>query len=748
MGKKKKRKKKPLRPPVSGNRNTAPAREKPDLGKASRKPRAVAAAFGVEARSVWTPLLIGLLIFLIVSPPIVGPYGQKGGYTPDLHMAAYIQVGGLAVLSLFLLSCFVRRQIVMPRSPVQLPILVFYGWAMLSVLWAHTKYEAVVDALDWSGAFLCALLIMVILREVKVLRVMLFFLLVSGLLMALLGIGQYLFGIDWVQQHIVPAATFSNKNMAGQYGVLTLPIAVSFFLLSRNNTRIWFFSIVIALIMTYILYTRSRGALVGLISEIMVLTGLLVYLKLKHDYHILGDMPIKKIALAVSLALFVGMSFLTPSMFGNTEKVLEASIGAKPKILEARHGLEVVKKVGDFSGSANTRITMWGNSIPMFMDHFLIGTGLGNWTIHHRMYQSWFRPDSQLLQNLYHANAHNDYIEILCELGIIGFALFIWMVVSLFRLVGRLLTVRTEHSLLAIPAILAIAGIGVNAVFSFPLKQPVPIFIVMTYIAVLSNLYGVVFETGRDHVLQLPALPFRAIAAVVAIAVTLGLFSLQHNWYHSELDLRSALISMKGKKFRSAYNSAKRAHQLNPLRNNLLWMQATALMQMGNDRHNDTIIEMLKKVDRARPYDTSTLSNLSVAYRNAGRYQDEADAIGRLVSVQPNIGAFQYRLGVALAKAGRIEEALERSKLARSRFEIFYRQGVYELEILERKGPDASPDEEEEIEWLRESLGHRKTKMMAAERLIRQLELKIKKQKESTATAAEGVPKTTPAGSP
>ena len=669
MGRKRKKKtpgkKTATRKVVDSKTTTEELDEPAGAHKSTDKPTRAATEGRAEALEddtspVWTMLLTGLLIFLISTPPIIGPYGQKGGYTPDLHMAAYIQVGGLVILSLFLVSCFSRMRIVIPRSPILVPILIFYAWAMLSILWADNKYNAVVDGLDWSGAFLAAALVVLLLRRVAVLNVMLFFLLISGLLMALLGMVQYLIGIDWVQQHVVPAATFSNKNMAGQYGVLTFPIAAAFFLHSRDKAKIWLFAVIMAIIMTYVFYTRSRGAWVSLLTELIVLCGILAYLKLRHDFHIFSNMPSKKVALVVAVALFVGLSSLTPKMFGNAGRVTDTSIGSKPGILWASHGGKVLKEVADFSGSARTRTTMWMNSIPMFREHFLVGVGLGNWTKHYGAYQNWFKPDRALLKNLYHANAHNDYVEILCELGIIGFALFLWTVVALFRVIGRLLISHDrDYYLLAMSLTVAIMGIAINAVFSFPLKQPVPIFLVLIYIAVLSNLYGARFETGREFVLRRFPVPFKGVAVGVAVIAGISMFFLQHNWYKSELHYRNAVVSMKQGNYRRTQTEARSAHELNPLRSELLWLEATALFQIGRGTSNDKVIAMLERVDRDRPYLPHSINNLASAYVRSGRYNDAAEAMGRLLEVQPDGPKKRYKYGVFLFNAGRFEEAIE-----------------------------------------------------------------------------------------
>ena len=614
-----------------------------------------------EPEPKWGWYLAGLLIFIIVTPTMVGPYGQKDGYSPDLHMAAYIQIGALVVLFLFAISTFFRQRISVYHSPLLLPMLLFYGWAMLSVLWANTKYEAVIDALDWSGAFFSALLVILILRSAGQIRALLFFLFISGLLMALLGIGQYLLGIDWVHQHIVPAATFANKNMAGQYGVLTFPIAVAFFLYTRNVAFAWFYAIVIALIMTYIFYTRARGAWIGFFFELAVLAALLFYVKIKHDYRFFADLPIKKVALAVSMALFLGMSYLTPTMLGNQEKVLAASIGAKPEELKAPTGLGVLASTtGGTKHSADKRLTIWANSTGMFRDHFLIGVGLGNWTINYAKYQSLFKQDSELLNNKFHANAHNDYVEILCELGIIGFALFLWVAFALFKVArGLLVCDNREDFLFSACLMAALSGIALNAVFSFPFKQPIPIFVILVYMAVLSNLYGILLGKGKAHTLTVSSLPIKAVAATLFLAVTAGMVVFHVDLYQSEVRYRHATVSLERGEFERAYREAKLAYELNSMRNILLWLEATALMQLGRWELSEEMTEMFERVERYYPYSSNALMNLATAYNHMGRYDDAVASIERLISVQPENKKLRYTYAMFLLNAGRIRDSLE-----------------------------------------------------------------------------------------
>lgn len=635
----------------------APAVARTKLGQ--HQPGAAGRRIGGDSASPWDPLLVGLLIFVSASPALVGPWGQDNGYRPDLHMAAFIQTGVMVILSLFFLSAFGRRRIVIPRSPLLLPLVAFYGFAMLSIYWADARYEAMVDGLEWSAAFAGALLVMLILRDPKLIRAMLLGLLVSGLLISLLVIGQYLLGIDWVMQHIVPGATFANKNMAGQYGLISLPIAMVFFLRADKKHETWFFAVVIALMTTHIFYTHSRGAWLGLVFEFLFFVLLLAYLKFKHGFGSTGKPSGRKLPAAGALLLALGLCYATPSLLKTTEKVERASIGASTRAAQVEHGGEMLRDtVVGLGSSSNIRFTMWANSIPMFKDHFLLGVGLGNWMVHYPRYQSWYRQDSQLANYQYHANAHNDYVEILCELGIIGFALFIWFVVSLFRIAGTLLRRGDKECLfLALPIIIAVSGMALNAVFSFPFKQPVPVFLLAIYAAALSNLYSATTGSG-EHILSLPKPPIKAVAVAVTVLLTASVFALHYNWYQSELHYRSSLLAKGEKQYQQLDAEIKEAIALNPLNLHLLRIQAFAIQALGGREADEKNAAILEKVLQSYPYDLVTVFNLEAAYRRLGRAGDAADLLRDMLTVADH-RRLRKRYKEVLPVAGRASDAIE-----------------------------------------------------------------------------------------
>ena len=584
-------------------------------------------------------VLFWLLGFLIASTALISPYGQKlGGYAPDLHMSATIQVFGFALLSAVLFSWHRRRTIVFPQvRQVTMPLLLVYVWVVLSGLWVANFYEFFVDFLYWSGAFVCGLLTLLLVTNMKTLRFLLITLFISGFLNALLGIGQFLFGIDWVQQHVVPATTFSNKNMAGQYALLTLPLGIAFFLESKERAKFWFYAIASALMLAFIFYTRSRGIWISTVATAIIFSAVLLCWRYAQGHKLIRS-PEKFYALGVALIVALTVASLTPKTFGFVEEVKKESIGQKSSQYEKTSGKEILNSV--IAGTKNTasvRTTIWVNSIPMFVDHFFFGVGFGNWVAQYPKYQAWFRQDTVLLQDQYHANAHNDYVELICEFGFFGMLLLLWFFVNFFKVLVRVLgkSENNDFRMILLGPAMALLAISIDAGFSFPFKQPVPIMIIMTYVAVFCCALSIKQGSAGWRVINLPAPIYKRTGVVTAVVITLALLILQYQWYQSELNYRSALLlaeSTETTKMKLGRDHAHKAYQYNKLDKQLLWLEGTALLKLGSVEKATVLLE---KVLKAYPFNDITVQTLVSGYQRLGQHSKSLAIVNRMIKIQP-----------------------------------------------------------------------------------------------------------------
>lgn len=705
----------------------------------------------------WDNLLLVLVAAVVALPALVAPYGRGGGYTPDLHIVSWLQVGTLAVLMLWVLA-HIRRgfpRIPYFQSPVVLPLSLLILWGMLSGFWAVSAYEYMMDAIEWISAWLGGLLILLTVKNTRNIAFVMSAIAIAGFFMALLGAGQYLFDVKIIEQVVPPAGTLANKNMFAQYLLAVFPIALVLMIWSRNIALSLFYGIAAGLTATVIMYTGAKGSLVALYAVFVLFFLFWGYARFKRGYKPFAPWR-AKVTLAIALMTGAGGQFLSPEMFLDTGPVtqleMETQLAQKEMLREAaelteeqrrqreesireemkakrdaaiRHVKEKQGRVpklpetytpkdrGSLRGmidffinwiegilprgyakSGVIRATMWVNSIPIFLERPWTGIGLGNWTNKYWLYQSWWRPDYKLWAGKYHANAHNDYVEIVCELGIIGTIFFLWAIIGLLRMVWRIFGRHFDERIAPLMAgpLLSLFAFSVCMLFSFPLKQPLTMFLCITYFALLSVGY---VSTGnppappvtprtKDNGTSLKRIVVPGITAAVTAIFFLTSLWWQHRMYQSELHYRQASALLKQRKFKEAERMALEAYKMVPFRSALLWVRASALMSIG--RAQDAI-PMFEEVLRSKPFSTSTLHNLAVLYAEQERPSRAADVLHDLVNTQQSLRMHEL-YGYYLYKAQRWQEALDQ-------IDVLVDQYIYRSDDLERRiaRKGASPSE-------------------------------------------------------
>jgi len=117
--------------------------------------------------------------------------------------------------------------------------------------------------------------------------------------------------------------------------------------------------------------------------------------------------------------------------------------------------------------SGDTRLTIDRDALHIFTKRPLMGWGLGAFGV---IYPSF----SSLSTNLQVGMAHNDYLQLLVEMGAIGFAIALWFLVALFCSGLRKLNhpQSATNAAATLAALLGISGILVHSFVDFNLQIP------------------------------------------------------------------------------------------------------------------------------------------------------------------------------------------------------------------------------------------------------------------------------------
>lgn len=128
----------------------------------------------------------------------------------------------------------------------------------------------------------------------------------------------------------------------------------------------------------------------------------------------------------------------------------------------------VTKRIGDITiaSEQNSRLHLWGTAIDYAAHNPLLGAGYGNWKLASIPYE---REVANELFVPYHA--HNDFLEMFADLGIIGGLCFAGMFLLLLYYTVEFLRTKRGDPLMVIIAFLAVTCYGVDALLNFPAER-------------------------------------------------------------------------------------------------------------------------------------------------------------------------------------------------------------------------------------------------------------------------------------
>jgi O-antigen ligase len=147
---------------------------------------------------------------------------------------------------------------------------------------------------------------------------------------------------------------------------------------------------------------------------------------------------------------------------------------------------------------STSRGGIWRDSISMIRANPLLGVGLGAYATAFSLYTK--RDGSVRVPQ-----AHNDYLQVVADCGIVGGLIALWFVVVVFRVVGRGLKSRDRLlSGLALGSGAGIVGILVHSLFDFNLQIPSNVLLFLVLAAVASNVAALAQTTHSEELAPRP----------------------------------------------------------------------------------------------------------------------------------------------------------------------------------------------------------------------------------------------------
>jgi O-antigen ligase len=331
-------------------------------------------------------------------------------------------------------------------TPLNWPLLGFVAIGLLQLLFHETAYSFATrtQLLKLAAYFLFFFLIAQAFRTRDDLTKLAWFLILFGFVISLLAIAQHftsggeIYWIPALQVHGDPFGPYVDRDHFAGFVELTVPTGLALMAFRGVRRELLVLATLLTLVpISAIVLSGSRGGIIGFALELATLA-----------------------ALARSQGALQGQRVAAAALVALVALILVAWVGASFAVQKFS-----AVRPGDLLLSR--RVSMLRGAAHIFLDHPIIGCGLGTLVSVYPRYETAY--DKRIVDHV-----HDDYFETLAETGILGglFGLsFLW---SLFRQGQRNFAAEQGHFSkgLHAGAIAAVGGLLLHSFVDFNLQIP------------------------------------------------------------------------------------------------------------------------------------------------------------------------------------------------------------------------------------------------------------------------------------
>jgi len=386
-----------------------------------------------------TALLYGIFGLLLFGPLAFGAVEPWSIFL--------LEAGSAALFLLWLGKQVLDGEIKIRSNPLFLPMAVFGLLIAAQVIFHRSAYphDTVAQALQYfSYAMLSFLAGQALLRGSQARTLALIFC-VYGAAIAGFALLQ---GISpngklyWIRQPRMGGWIYgpyvNHNHYAGLMEMLVpIPLVLSLTRLASSKARTGA-AAAAAVMAGTIFLSGSRGGMMAIVVELAILAGLLI--KQKRGLRTAIGMSVFMV-IVVGLLVWIGGGELSRRI--------------------ATVGPEHTELAGDIRNYINR------DGLRMFLKRPILGWGLGTFPVVYPEFRTFYT-------NFFVNEAHNDYLQLLVETGVLGFATMLWFLATIFmRGMKKIRNWEGEMSgAVALACLLGLSGILVHSAVDFNLQIP------------------------------------------------------------------------------------------------------------------------------------------------------------------------------------------------------------------------------------------------------------------------------------
>ena len=280
---------------------------------------------------------------------------------------------------------------------------------------------------------------------------------------------------------IRPVSTFGNPNFLASFTLLCLPYSLLLFSKAKGIKQNLISGLVILVLALFLTISGTRSAWLGLLGS-----GAIFLIISPGFRQVFKNKILKVFVLTVLFILCLyGSGYLIKT--GNSTAPL-ARISETKQALKSDN---IALKTKELIAPLHQRLMMWHCALENFKDNPLLGKGLNSFQLYYPFCQSKLIAQNPALDRIkIQANAaHNEYLEILSEGGIITFLAYITFWVLFFTsVVKKLKDLNQDERVFYVILLLGIIGVLLDNTLNITLRTLLLSLSFWFTVSVLNNL--------------------------------------------------------------------------------------------------------------------------------------------------------------------------------------------------------------------------------------------------------------------
>jgi len=388
-----------------------------------------------------------------------------------------MEAGPALLLLLWCVRQFLSKELQLANHPLFPPMLVFAALIGVQIAAGRSayRYSTVSQGLLYCAYGIFCFLINQNLRRTRQVRTLAIILSVYGFVVAAFALIQSISSngkLYWLripQQGGWIYGPYVNHNHYAGLMEMLVPIPLVFCLTRfARGPRKAMAAVSAALMASTIFLSGSRGGMVAFSVQMAILASLLT---VKHTHR----------------RTMIGLALFLMTVVG-----LLAWVGGA----ELTHRLATVDTETRTELSGGTRMSINRDGLNMFAHRPMLGWGLA-------VFPDVFPEFRTFSTNFFINHAHNDYLQLLTEMGALGFVTMLWFVVTVYRQSVAKIRNWTErpNGAVAVATLLGVSGILVHSFVDSNLQIPAnaALFYVLCTLGAMEAHFGNPRRTSRHN---------------------------------------------------------------------------------------------------------------------------------------------------------------------------------------------------------------------------------------------------------